>query len=263
MTVAEAALLGIVQGLTEFLPVSSSGHLALARRLLGLEGGGLTFEVMVHVGTLIAVLAALRSDWIPIVRGLLRRPERGEASRKVALLALGTLPVAVVGLALKGAVEAAFSSSKAVGVAMLFTGAVLWATERLASRGPGAKELDGIGLADALLVGCAQAVAILPGVSRSGMTISAGLARGAGREAAARLAFLLSIPAILGAAAVELPDLISAGIEGNAPVLVGTAAAALSGYAAIRFFLDFLRKRSLRSFAYYVWGVGLLALIFL
>ena len=263
MTVAKAALLGIVQGLTEFLPVSSSGHLALFRKLLGLEGGGLTFEVMVHFGTLIAVLAALRSDWLPIALGLFRRAERREALRKAALLALGTIPVGVVGLGLESAVEAAFSSAKAVGVSLFFTGAVLWASERTACRARAAKTLDEISFADALVVGCAQAVAILPGVSRSGMTIGAGLARGAGREAAARFAFLLSIPAILGATAVELPDLLAAGIEGSVPVLVGTAAAALSGYAAIRLFLGFLRERSLRPFAYYTWAVGLVALIFL
>lgn len=263
MTVAEAALLGIVQGLTEFLPVSSSGHLALFRKLLGLEGGGLTFEVMVHFGTLVAVLAALRSDWLPIATGLFRRAERGEALRKAALLAAGTLPVGVLGLGLQGAVEAAFSSAKAVGVFLLFTGGVLWASEGLARRARAAKALEEISIADALVVGCAQAVAILPGVSRSGMTIGAGLARGAGREAAARFAFLLSIPAILGAAVVELPDLLSAGIEGSVPVLVGAAAAALSGYASIRFFLGFLRERSLRPFAYYTWAAGLLALILL
>lgn len=261
LTVAQAVFLGVVQGLTEFLPVSSSGHLALFRRLLGLPQAGLTFEVMVHLGTLVAVLVALREDWLPIVTGLFSPPGRRESLRKLGLLALATVPVGVVGLALKSLVEGAFASVAAVGGALLVTGAVLWGAERLAARAGTGKALDGIGPVDALLVGCAQAAAILPGVSRSGMTIGAALARGVERGAAARFAFLLSIPAILGATLVELPGLLEAGAAVGVPVLAGAATAALSGYVAIRFFLRFLRERSLRVFVYYTWAAGLLALL--
>lgn len=263
MTVVEAALLGIVQGLTEFLPVSSSGHLALFRRLLGLSPAGLTFEVMVHFGTLFAVLVALREEWLPIAAGLFRPSERSEAVRRVGLLAVATLPVGAVGLALRGVVESAFASVGSVGWALLFTGLVLWFVEGRAARGGGPHSLDGIGFLDALAVGCAQAVAILPGVSRSGMTLAGGLLRGMGREAAARFAFLLSIPAILGATLLELPELLQAGLEGGLPVLVGAVTAALSGYGAIRFFLRFLEGGSLRAFSYYTWAVGLVVLLFL
>ncbi|HEY8487775.1 MAG TPA: undecaprenyl-diphosphate phosphatase [Thermaerobacter sp.] len=272
----KAVVLGVVQGLTEFLPVSSSGHLAVAEDLLGVQLPGLAFEVMVHLGTLVAVLVVYGADLWQAAAGFLRTGGGLAAGRRGSgpagwfgfdagtrlgwLVILGTIPAAVAGLALEDLIEAAFDSPVLVAVFWLFTGVLLWWAGR---RPPGGRPLERATPADALVVGLFQALALLPGVSRSGSTLVGGLARGLEREEAARLSFLLSVPAILGAAVLQLPDLMAAGQGGAwAPLLAGALAAAVTGYAAIRWLLRWLVAGRLGWFAYYLWTVAILLLFY-
>ena len=252
-------MLGLVQGLTEFLPVSSSGHLVIAGALLGVHEENLAFSVTVHFATLLAVLIALKEDWYPIVLGLLGRPEHRESARnRLLAVVVGSIPVAAVGLILRDLVSGLFGSPAVAASMLLVTGAILWVSDsRMQKDG---RSMDELNIADALLIGCGQAIAIIPGISRSGSTIAAGLLRGLDKEGAARFAFLLAIPAILGATLLEIPDILGAGLSGGAPLVAGALAAGLSGYAAIALFLRFLKKGSLRGFAVYTWAAGLLAL---
>lgn len=281
MSVWEAIVLGLVQGLTEFLPVSSSGHLVIVGALLGVREESLTFEVMVHFGTLLAVLAALKDDWRPILLGVVGRPEHRERGRrKLAALVVGSLPIAVVGLVLKDPVESLFGSPRFAAAMLLVTGTILWLADRLAERsaGEGAKSSgraggsaktsrherpgrsDDVSLADAMWIGLGQALAILPGISRSGSTLAAGMARGLDRASAARFAFLLAIPAILGATILQIPDALESGLEGGIPLLIGAVTAGVTGYASIALFLRFLKSGRLTGFALYTWIAGLVAL---
>jgi len=265
MTLWEAALLGIVQGVTEFLPVSSSGHLVIVQALLGVSEPSLTFDVMVHLGSLAAVLAALKDDWVPMVKGVFGKNADPDGRRRILLVLAGSVPVGVVGLLFKDVLEPLFESAAAAGLMLLATGTVLWFADRAARKsrgGAGAKDLAGVTFADAFWIGCGQALAVLPGLSRSGTTIAAGMLRGISRESAARFAFLLSIPAILGAAILELPALAS-GSADYAALLVGAAAAAVSGYFAIASFLRFLRGGALIGFAAYTWIVGVMVLVWI
>lgn len=253
MSLWEAAVLGLIQGLTEFLPVSSSGHLALGQALLGIETGDLTFEVIVHAGTLLAVLVALRGRIADLVAGCVRREPR--AWKTVGWVALGTMPAGVVGLLFEDAVESTFASVGAVGGFLLLTGAVLWSTRRRSGTREAAGGRDAVG------IGIAQALAILPGISRSGITIAAGVHLGLKATEAAVFSFLLSIPVILGATVLKVGDLLASPPAGEAlgSLLVGFAVAFLSGLAAIRWLLALLARGRLDRFAWYCWAVGLLA----
>ena len=268
----QAIVLGIIQGLTEFLPVSSSGHLAVAEALMGVRLPGLAFEVVVHLGTLLAVLAVYGADLARAAAGGLRALAAlaGSSGRRAlandpdarlaGLVVLGTLPAAVVGLAAEDAIDAAFDSPVTVAVCWIFTGALLWWVNRVPGRG---RPLERAGAADALVVGAFQALALLPGISRSGSTLAGGLVRGLARPDAARLSFLLSVPAILGAAVLQLPDLKAAGEGlGWAPLLAGGLAAAVTGYLAIRWLLRWLLAGRLHWFAYYLWGGAILLLFY-
>lgn len=268
----EAALLGVIQGLTEFLPVSSSGHLVIFQEWLGVRGTSITFDIVVHLGSLVAVLVALKADWIPIVRGVFGKDQAG-GRKRLLLVIVGTLPIVIVGLLFKGWVETLFQSTRTVGIMLLVTGTLLLIADRIGGRsgngratnqakdGRTSKNLDRLTVADALWVGCGQALAVVPGLSRSGTTIAAGMLRRVDRESAARFAFLLSIPAILGAVVLEVPALLS-GTEYTIGILaIGAGAAAVSGYFAISTFLRFLRSGSLLGFSIYTWAVGLLVLI--
>jgi undecaprenyl-diphosphatase len=256
---ASAAVLGVVQGLTEFLPVSSSGHLVLGQQLLGLTEPELLFDVAVHVGTLAAVVVVFRADLWTMVKGLWARGPQGARGRRLLwLVALGTLPAAAAGVLLKSLFESLFASPAAVGAALLFTGCLLMAT-RLAPSGD--RGLARTGPGRALGVGLAQALAITPGVSRSGATIAAGLFLGLERETAARLSFVLSVPAILGALVLQLAHLDPAQAPPLAPLLVGAATAAASGLAALKLLLRLVRSGRLHWFAWYCWALGLFAVV--
>lgn len=255
MSFLEAVLLGIVQGLTEFLPVSSSGHLVLAQALLGLEMPGLVFEVAVHVATLVAVCWVYRARLGRLIVGALRR-EPGP-SRYVLWLAIGTVPAGVVGVGLGGVLEPLFERPVLAAGLLLVTGVLVWTIRYTAPRA----EAEGPGAARALWVGVAQAVAILPGISRSGATVAAGTALGVRADRMAEFSFLLSLPAIAGAALLQIPDLSEAGARvGSASLGMAFVAAAVSGVWAIRIFVRMLERRTFHRFAYYCWAVGLLYL---
>lgn len=261
----QALVLGIVQGLTEFLPVSSSGHLVIVPALLGWGESPLVFDTTVHLGTLLAVVAVfwrdigrLLSAWWQGLRR--RRPlETGEA-RLVWWIMLGTVPAALAGLLLEDRFAALFSFPRAVGGFLLLTALLLLLAEVLGRQRRALGEMTWL---DALLVGLAQAAAIAPGLSRSGATMATGMFRGLARESAARFSFLLSIPIIAGTGLMQLFKLVRGGQWQSEvlPLVLGFLAAALSGYAAIRLLLAYVRRRPLYPFAAYCAIVGLVALL--
>jgi len=264
-SIVRALILGIVQGITEFLPVSSSAHLVLTPWLLQWENPGLAFDAMLHLGTLLAVVAYFWRDlWELVVSGLVSIRERSlgdDPNRRMAwFIVIGTLPAAVLGFALEDFFEGLFGAPLRVGVLLLGTGLLLASSERWSRR---RQDLAELGLLDALFVGLGQALAIAPGISRSGATISAGLARGLGREAAARFSFLLSVPIVFGAGLFSLKELLESPwiIESPWSLLAGFLSAAISGFLSIKFLLSYLRTRSLYPFAVYCWAVGLLAML--
>lgn len=250
MSAWQAALLGVVQGLTEFFPVSSSGHLVLAQSLLGVQPPGVAFEAAVHLATLGAVLWAYRARVAELAGGLVRG--EGAALRYVGLLALASIPAAAVGLAGRSWFEAAFERPVLAASLLLVSGAFAWSLRRT---GPRAEE-DRPGPGEALLVGVAQSIAILPGISRSGSTVAAGVWAGVRPVRMAEFSFLLSVPAIAGAGLLEADAIGRAVADGGAALGVGFAAALLSGVLAIRLFVRALEHRSFHRFGYYCWAVG-------
>jgi undecaprenyl-diphosphatase len=252
MTTAHAIVLGVLQGLGEFLPISSSGHLIVAPWLMGWPDSGLAFDVALHLGTLAAVAFAFWRDWARMIgaagRGLAAgRPFASPDGRLLLYLALATVPGAVAGLVLSRWAETTFRSTALVAFTMALFGVVLAVADR---RAKGAAGGDDFSLRDALLVGLAQAVAIVPGSSRSGVTISMALLLGHRREPSARFSFLLALPITAGAALVEVPHLFGSGADPG-PVIAGMAAAAVSGFVAIRFLLAYVRTRTYLPFVYY------------
>jgi undecaprenyl-diphosphatase len=282
----QAIVLGLLQGLTEFLPVSSSGHLNGVPYLLGWEPGSVTFDVMLHAGTLAAVVLYFRGDLVWLATrsfgvGVTEDGEQQRAWRVVGLLAIGSVPAAAAGLLFESTFEAAFANPRAIAGFLLVTAALLTFAEKLrqsrvaaavgastseltdqqAQVDPGRRE-DTTTFRDALLIGVAQALAIFPGISRSGATIAAGMTLGLSRAAAARFSFLLSIPVIFGATIFKIPDLgtVEPGTLpfGGAEIAVGVLVAAGSGYWAIRFLLKLVQTDDLLGFARYVAGFAVL-----
>jgi undecaprenyl-diphosphatase len=255
LVLLEHMILGIVQGLTEFLPISSTGHLVLFRKLFGLQEIGLLFDTMLHVGTLIAVVIVF---W-PEVKYIIMNP----FSRLTKLLVVGTIPTAAIGLTFEDYFEEISRTGVTIGYEFIATGIILWAVESMRQ---GHRKFTEINYMDALIIGTLQGAAILPAISRSGLTIAGSLLRGIERGDAARFSFLLSLPAILGAAALqtkkvaENPEAINL-----VPMLVGTLFAAIAGYVAIRWMLKIISTSSMKGFAVYVWILGaiLLALQYL
>lgn len=250
----QAALLGVVQGLTEFLPVSSSAHLILARAFFGFDGDkfGLAFDVACHVGTLIAVVVYFRHELGRMVVALPRlfEPARDENARLIWLLVIGTVPAVVVGLLFNNTIEERLRTP-AVSALALGLGAVgLFVADRIGDKRRDDATLTGM---EAFWIGCAQAVALIPGVSRSGATIILALLFGLRRADAARFIFLLAIPAILAAAAHEAPKVVRAGLGGQtgALFLIGVVTSAIVGYLAVKFFIRYLGRHSLDAFAWY------------
>lgn len=278
LTVTKAVLLGALQGATEFLPVSSSGHLTIAQALLGIrmENGGLmALDVCLHVGTLLAVVAVFWRDLWDIALGIFcpgRKVQNCpsgclsglEARRLGMLIAVGTLPAVVFGLSFKSFFEQLFSNPLVAGVMLLVTGLILWSTRYVKEVFRGA--LMGLDHSTmkwwhALVVGLAQAVAILPGVSRSGSTIAGGLWLGLDQGFAARFAFLLAIPAIGGAAVLQYKDFANLTHDALVATLVGTLVSAIVGFACIKWMLNIVRRGRLNWFAYYCWALGLLSVV--
>lgn len=271
MTVLDAIILGLLQGLTEFLPVSSSGHLVLAQELLNISHeGDISFEVFVHFGTCLSVVAALREEVVAILVSFFhaaRQPRlvshmyrTDEFFRLGVFILLGSLPAAVVGLRFEHDVEVLFNDPKLVSVMLMITGFILFLT-RKANPNDEVK----VGLGSSMIIGIAQAVAVIPGISRSGSTISAGLFCGVSRQHSAKFSFLLALPVILGATLLKTRDLFLTplGSEKVLTLFLGTVVSAISGYFAILVLLNVLRKRRFSWFAYYCFLVGILGILFI
>lgn len=258
MNIFQAIFLGIIQGLTEFLPVSSSGHLVLAQHFLNLHEASVlfAFDVAVHLGTLLAVVFFFARE----VGEMIQKP----FSRLSLMVVVATLPAVVVGLFFKDQIESLFVSPRVAGFGLLVTGTILWFTRFVEQR---MREVRAPGFWGALLVGLFQAVAITPGISRSGSTIAAGLMTSWDRSFAARFSFLISIPAILGALTLELWDLKTGAIQAAAlpwgPIGIGTIFSAITGFLAIQWMLKIIAQRRFHWFAYYCWAVGLISLMVL
>jgi undecaprenyl-diphosphatase len=252
LTAIEAALLGLIQGLTEFLPVSSSGHLALGQVLLGIDTGDVTFEIIVHFGTVLAILTALRERVMLLILGCLRRDR--DAWHMVLLLGIGTIPAGLVGVLFKKTLETAFNSPLVVSGFLIATGVILWSTRF--AKGNRTR----LTVWDAILIGSAQALAVLPGISRSGSTIGMGLWRGVDGREAATFSFLLSIPIIVGATVLEVRHLVAYPLSADAllTLVIGAFVAYGSGVFAIRWLLGLMGGGKLGRFAYYCWLVGLI-----
>lgn len=265
MTIIEAVILGIVQGLTEFLPVSSSGHLALAQRFLKIEEANLFFDVLLHLGSLLATLWFFRGDIAALIRSLLGRGGADEkwmagggAWKYAAVIVVGSIPAGIVGVGFEDNIAALFKAPQFVCYSLIFTGALLLVA---GLKRPGDKFVAS-SWSLPILIGVAQAVAVTPGISRSGSTIAAALLLGVAREDATRFSFLLSIPAILGAFALGAKDVTSAQVSSIAvPALFGMVAAFLSGLVALAVIVRVVKGRGLALFTPYLWVVAVASLI--
>jgi len=264
VTSFQALVLGLIQGLTEFLPISSSAHLALAPWFFGWQDPGLAFDVALHFGTLVAVLWYFRREWAELIKAALsivrnRRVETVEEKRVIFLI-LATIPGAVGGLLLEEKAETVFRAQTLTAIALMVMGIILWASDRFSRMN---RELSTMRWLDALLIGFAQVIALVPGVSRSGSTISAGRLLGFTRQSAAVFSFLMSMPIIAAAVVLKGPEVLQAGGV-TTPLLVGVLSAAVSSWLAIAILLRYVARHSYGIFALYrvVLGVVVLALLY-
>lgn len=249
MEIIQSITLGIVQGMGEFLPISSTAHLILVPFFTGWQDPGLAFDVAMHAGTLLAVVLYFWRDWLDIFKiALWRKKYKSEKynSNILWLLVIGTIPGAVIGFFLEDFVDGVFRNPYLIATTLAVFGLILFLLDKYAAH---KRELDKISLRDVLFIGLAQAIAIVPGVSRSGATISAGLALGLSRVSAARFSFLLSTPIILGATLSQVPDLIKGGISSG--IILGVIASAMSGYLAIKYLIKFVENYSYKVFFWY------------
>ena len=265
MDIIQGIIIGIVQGLTEFLPVSSSAHLIFVQEFLGVNEPGIAFDVLVHLGTLVAVVSYFFKDIIEMIKaffgslidlfkGRFKEGFKEDSYKKLAwMVIIGTIPVGIVGIAFQSEIEAIFESLTIAAVFLLITAVLLYVSQRL---NVGSRDIKDSGIKEAIIVGIGQACAIIPGLSRSGTTISSGLLIGLDKEFAAKFSFLLAVPAILGATVVQL-DGIETGLDANLlPYTLGFLAALISGYLAISILLKLIREKSLDVFVVYCLIVG-------
>lgn len=273
LSVWNAILLGIVQGVAEFLPISSSGHLSILQNLFHLqstENGHMFFDVLLHLATLVSVCIAYRREVVDIVREIVswfkrdlpqsRRPSDPLATRRlIFMIVIATLPLFVV-VFFNDLIEPLYYSTIFIGIALILTGCMLYVSDRMI---PGRKTEKSMRVRDALIIGVCQAVAVIPGLSRSGSTITAGLSVGMNRERAVRFSFLLSVPAILGANLISLVKAIKDGVDASLlpAYLLGMIVAGVVGYFSIELLRRIARKGRFGGFAYYCWAVGLLAIL--
>ncbi len=262
MTVFQALVLGLIQGLTEFLPVSSSAHLSLAPWLFGWKDPGLAFDVALHVGTLVAVLWYFRSQWFALLAAFFRIVAKRRAEtmdeKRVLFLILATIPGAIGGLLLENLAETTLRAPMITGVALIVMGTLLWAADRFA---PSDKILDGMRWTDALMMGLAQVAALVPGVSRSGATITTARALGFTRADAAVFSFLMSMPITAAAAMLKVPDALRESGGVTLPLAVGIIAAGVSGWAAIAGLIRYVANRDYAVFAAYRWVLGIIVIV--
>ncbi len=271
MEVHYAALLGAIQGLAEFLPISSSGHLVFFQDLFGLREPEILFNIWLHVGTLVAVCMFFFRDlskifttlfsistWSSGNHRLVERIWRKPEIKLLSLVLIGTIPTILIGLVIRPVAEHVFSSVQIVGTMLLVTGLLLWLTRGLRKEGRDATQLT---VRDAVCIGMVQGMAVLPGISRSGATIAVGLFMGVDRETAARYSFLLSIPAILSALAFEWSQISASHAPSGGLILLGASIAGTVGYIALKVLMHVVRRGDLFAFAPYCWLVGTLAIV--
>jgi undecaprenyl-diphosphatase len=259
MTLFQALLLGLVQGVTEFLPISSTAHLRVVPALLGQADPGAALTAVLQLGSLAAVIGFFLRDLLGMVAAVLDpRRRSSQEARMLLYLVLGTIPIGICGLAFRHAVEGPLRSLRVIAVALIVVAVLMAVADRLAR---GKREMSEVRLRDALIVGAAQALALIPGVSRSGITLVAGMAVGLRRDAAARFSFLLSVPAIGAAGVFELPKVLAAEGIHKGVLAAGLLAAAVSGYFSIAWLLRYLRNRATTLFVVYRIALGILLLI--
>jgi undecaprenyl-diphosphatase len=264
MSIAWAFFLGAIQGITEILPISSSAHLIIAPKLFNLPDQGLSFDVALHLGSLLAIAIAFKSDWLKLFKSALELPKKKfkystKNQKLIYYLVLGTIPAAVAGYFLEDLADSTFRSEYIIVFTLIFYGALLWIAEVIGKK---TKDLKKITLKDSLIIGFAQALALIPGTSRSGVTITAGLFSGLNKETAAKFSFMLSAPIILGAgllkiSQIPLKELLST------PMVVGFVSAFFFALISIKFLLSFVRKSSYKWFSIYRFALAGLILIFI
>lgn len=261
MDLFQAGFLGLIQGLAEFLPISSSGHLEVAQHLLGISGESdqmLLLSVLLHVGTLLSVIVIFWKDWMQVLCHPIK-------SRTLGLLIVASVPALILAVLLGDKIDILFGSGF-IGIAFLVTGVFLLIAERLSRRGHHAQARDTVTVKDAAVMGCMQAVALIPGVSRSGSTLLGGIASGLNRQKAAKFSFMMSAPAILGSLLVEGKDALESGLlaqmgDNLIPLLFGIAVSAVAGFLAIRYMLKLITRVSLNWFALYVFLLGAVVIV--
>ena len=244
----EVLILAVIQGLTEWLPVSSSGHLVITQKVLGLNLP-LIFDVILHIGTLIVVLTVFRKDIVDIIIALAKRDFETEEGKLAWLIVVGSIPIAIISLVFYDLFVSLFNNLLAVGLALIITGCIIFFSEkRLGNRK--------MGILDSLLIGLAQGVAIIPGVSRSGVTIATGLLRKIDKATAFRYSFLLSVPAVIGATFLESKDLVGGNVD-MVPLFLGAMVSMIVGYASLKLIQKIVMSEKFHMFAYYCWIVGI------
>lgn len=272
MNLLQSVILGFVQGITEFLPISSTGHLVLFQRIFGLGHGTMIFDIAVHIATLTGVFVVLGKD----VKSIIKKP----FCRMTAMLIIGTLPTVVIGFLLKDVVESVLASGRTLGLEFLITGSVLLVSDNIGKKVVAKKNSENqMKVTNALIIGAAQGLAVMPAISRSGLTLAGSLIMGLEKEFAIRFSLLLSVPAIIGAAFYDLFRYINSGENAVSNssnlmtsiftdsqsvfiLLAGMAAAAVSGYVAVKFMVRIFSKISLKYFSYYVFAIGILIIAF-
>jgi undecaprenyl-diphosphatase len=248
----EAVFLGFLQGIAEWLPISSSGHLVLFQHFFDLNTP-LFFDASLHLGTILVIILIYHKDVVAIMKSLLRGDIESPEGREGLLLIIGTIPAVLTGLIFQSTIEALFYNIEAVAFAFIITGFLLYATKRF-------KDGKNLTSSNAFLIGVAQAVAIIPGISRSGATVSVGIIKGVEGEKAVKFSFLLAIPAIIGAAIIEAGSMMH--LNYLMPVLVGTVISMIAGYASYRILVRFVRRKGLHYFSYYCWVIGVITLLY-
>ncbi len=273
MTIIEAVILGLTQGLAEFLPISSSGHLALLQHFFGIQGENvLIFAVLLHFGTLLSVFAVYYKDiWALILELFAALKDiftgkgfgfyKNETRTLGYMIIVATIPTAIIGIAFNDLFASFYTNLVAIGIGLLITGSILFISERFASSGKGIEKMR---FRDALLVGVCQGIAITPGISRSGSTLFGSLISGIKKEACVKFVFLISIPSILGSVVLEAPKAFAGGIDTDflLPVAVGVSVAAVSGFLAIKMMIAFVSQNKLKYFSYYTWILGIAVIIY-
>jgi len=253
VTLIEVFILAVIQGLTEWLPVSSSGHLVIIQKVLGLSPP-LILDVMLHVGTLFGVLTVFRNDILDIIKALIKRDFGTDAGKLALFITVGSVPIAIIGFVFYDILESLFSNLPAVGLTLLITGCVLVFSEKR----PGNKKM---GILDSILIGLAQGVAIIPGSSRSGVTVATGLLRKIDKATAFRYSFLLSVPAVIGATVMESKDLVAGNVDA-VPLFLGAIISMIVGYASLKLVQKIVMNEKFHLFAYYCWTVGIAIIFF-